>query len=189
MPQPNHATDSPLRALAPCHPALQLGCVQERCRTHADGMEIFLPGVPPETAVLLPRICQPPHRAVLSGTRNRIRPVALPLHGDGLDGLEPLTSAFGSVEIGPLLDEAPRGQRGACQRMRPVGRDPVVVNWCCQLVLRICPRRRAAWTRTASIMPKHGFLDSRVLVRRQPPPGARICARDQSGSDTAHETS
>lgn len=96
MPQPNHATDSPLRALAPCHPALQLGCVQERCRTHADGMEIFLPGVPPETAVLLPRICQPPHRAVLSGTRNRIRPVALLLHGDGLDGLEPLTSAFGS---------------------------------------------------------------------------------------------
>src|SRR5207249_4544202 len=57
---------------------------------------IFLPGVPPETAVLLPRICQPPHRPVLSGTRNRIRPVALLLHGDGLDGLEPLTSAFGS---------------------------------------------------------------------------------------------
>jgi hypothetical protein len=29
---------------------------------------------------------------------------------------------------------------------------------CCQLVLRICLRRRAARTRTASIMPKHGFL-------------------------------
>jgi hypothetical protein len=96
---------------------------------------------------------QPPHRAVLSGTRTAYGLWLAPSR-DRLDGLEPLTSAFGSVEIGPMLDKGPRG---ACQRMRPVGRDPVVLSWCCQLVLRIRLRRRAAWTRTALIMPKHGF--------------------------------
>jgi hypothetical protein len=45
MPQPNHATDSPLRALIPCHPP-QRARVQERCRTCADGMEIFLSEMP-----------------------------------------------------------------------------------------------------------------------------------------------
>ena len=69
MPQLNHAADSPLRALA----LITQHCNSGVCRTHADGMEVFLPGAPPETAVLLPRICQPPHRAVLSGTRNRHR--------------------------------------------------------------------------------------------------------------------
>jgi hypothetical protein len=54
---------SPLRAVAPCHPAPQLACVQERCKTYADGMEIFFSGVPARPSVLLPRICQPPHRA------------------------------------------------------------------------------------------------------------------------------
>src|SRR2546429_649844 len=71
------------------------GAMQNACRRYGD----LPPWGAPETAVLLPRICQPPHRAVLSGTRNRIRPVALLLHGDGLDGLEPLTSAFGSVLV------------------------------------------------------------------------------------------
>src|SRR5215475_4300948 len=40
MPQPDHATDSPLRALTR-RPALQQACVQERCRTRADGMEVL----------------------------------------------------------------------------------------------------------------------------------------------------
>ena len=97
MPRLNRAADS-LRALAlvtqhhnsrVCKSDAE--CMQTVWRSSSLGLR--------ETAVLLPRICQPPHRAVLSGTRNRVRPVALILHGDGLDGLEPLTSAFGSVLV------------------------------------------------------------------------------------------
>ena len=40
MPQPDHATDSPLRTLALSRRP-QLALVQEPCRTRADGMEIF----------------------------------------------------------------------------------------------------------------------------------------------------
>jgi hypothetical protein len=143
----------PSVGLGPLSPStatrLCAGAMQNACRWYGD----LPPWGAPETAMLLPRIasrrivqyCQAlePHTACgFAPSRDR------------LDGLEPLTSAFGSVEIGPMLDKGPRG---ACQRMRPVGRDPVVLSWCCQLVLRIRLRRRAAWTRTALIMPKHGF--------------------------------
>src|SRR5215472_10064742 len=55
-----HAAAEPCRrfpaGLSPGHSAPQLACVQERCGTNADSMEIFVWGVR-ETAVLLPRIC------------------------------------------------------------------------------------------------------------------------------------
>jgi hypothetical protein len=41
MPQLRHAADSPLGALASCHPA-QLAYVQERCRRYGDGMEVLV---------------------------------------------------------------------------------------------------------------------------------------------------
>src|SRR5215467_12150722 len=37
----------PPEALGPCHPAPQLARVEERCRTCADGVEIFRPGGTP----------------------------------------------------------------------------------------------------------------------------------------------
>ena len=45
MPKLNHATDSPPVGLDPCYLAPQLARVQERCRTCADCMEIFLHAV------------------------------------------------------------------------------------------------------------------------------------------------
>jgi hypothetical protein len=84
MPQLNHAAISPQRALAPCHPAPQLACVQERCRTHADGMEIFLSGMParpqcscPESASRTVRYCQALETAARPGGLGRRRGLAV----------------------------------------------------------------------------------------------------------------
>src|SRR4029077_14191201 len=82
----------PQRALAPCHAAPQRACVQERCRTLADGMEIFLSGMPARPQCCCPESASRRTVRYCPGTRNRIRPVALLLQGDGLDGTTDLSS-------------------------------------------------------------------------------------------------
>jgi hypothetical protein len=96
--QPNHARDSPLRALAPCHPEPQLARAQERCRTRADGVEIFL------------------HACSRDRAGSRMRPVICFCTGVDLDGLEPPAASLSVLGgHGPRCD--PTGV-GGCRGAR-----------------------------------------------------------------------
>src|SRR2546430_11603576 len=60
----------PPAGLGHCHPAPQLVRMQERCRTHVDGMEILLPGVPARPQCCCPAAASRRIVRVRSGTRN-----------------------------------------------------------------------------------------------------------------------